>query len=71
MLAKLLVRNEGTLDRVIRVVVGIGLLGIALSGPKTPWGFLGIVPLLTGLLGTCPLYTAFGLRTCPLRKPAA
>lgn len=68
MLERLLPRNEGTLDRVLRVLVGLGLLALAMTGPRTPWGFLGIIPLVTGLSGTCPVYTLFGIRTCPAEK---
>ena len=65
---KLLPRNEGTVDRVLRVVAGIGVLSLAFVGPQTPWGYLGLVPLVTGLVGSCPLYTSLGLRTCPLHR---
>ncbi|HSW30958.1 MAG TPA: DUF2892 domain-containing protein [Longimicrobiales bacterium] len=65
---KILPRNEHTVERAIRVAIGIGLLAIAFVGPKTPWGYLGIIPLLTGLLGSCPLYTLFGFSTCPMKK---
>jgi hypothetical protein len=62
----LLKRNEGTVDRVVRIAVGVGLLSIVFFGPKTLWGLIGIIPLATGLLGTCPLYSIFGLSTCPV-----
>ncbi|RMG14114.1 MAG: DUF2892 domain-containing protein [Planctomycetota bacterium] len=61
---KLLPRNEGTVDRVLRVLLGAGVTSLAFVGPKTPWGYLGLVPLLTGLLGSCPLYTLLGIKTC-------
>lgn len=60
--------NEGTLDRVLRVVVGAGVLSLAFIGPQTPWGYLGIVPLLTGLAGYCPAYALLGISTCPVKK---
>ncbi len=60
--------NEGMVDRGIRVLVGVGLLILVFVGPQTPWGWVGVVPLLTGLVGWCPLYSLLGLRTCPLRK---
>lgn len=63
---KLFPRNEHALDRALRVALGVALLAIAFVGPKTPWGFLGVVPLATGLLGSCPLYTLFGIGTCPV-----
>jgi hypothetical protein len=55
--------NEGTVDRVIRVVVGIGILSLTLVGPRTPWGLVGLVPLATGAVGFCPIYRLLGLRT--------
>ncbi len=61
-------RNEGNLDRILRVVLGIILLSLVFIGPKTAWGWIGIVPLATGLLGSCPIYSILGLRTCPLQK---
>lgn len=60
-------RNEGSIDRVLRVVVGIVLVSLALTGPKIVWGWIGVVPILTGLFGYCPAYSLFGIRTC--RKP--
>lgn len=56
--------NEHPIDRILRVALGLVLLSLAFVGPATPWGWLGLVPLLTGLVGSCPLYTAVGLRTC-------
>lgn len=60
--------NEGTIDRVLRVIVGLGLLSLAFVGPQTPWGYIGLVPLLTGIVGVCPLYSVLGINTCPLKK---
>ncbi|ANP45069.1 YgaP family membrane protein [Candidatus Viadribacter manganicus] len=60
--------NEGGLDRMLRVVVGIGLLSLTVVGPQTPWGYVGLVPLLTGLVGFCPLYAVLGFNTCGMRK---
>jgi hypothetical protein len=48
-------RNEGTADRVIRVALGLVLLSLTVLGPQTLWGLVGIVPLVTGLAGSCPL----------------
>jgi len=59
--------NEGTIDRVLRVVVGLGILSLALVGPQTPWGYVGLVPLATGLIGFCPLYAMLGINTCPVK----
>lgn len=61
--------NVGTLDRVLRVVVGLGLLSLVFVGPQTPWGWIGLVPLITALIGYCPAYSIFGIRTCPLKVP--
>ena len=56
--------NENPIERGVRILVGLGLLGIAFFGPKTPWGFIGILPLLTGAIGVCPLYSLLGISTC-------
>jgi hypothetical protein len=63
-MSKFLATNEHRIDRILRVAAGLGLLALALVGPKTPLGFLGIVPLATGLLGTCPVYSLLGVSTC-------
>jgi hypothetical protein len=60
--------NVGGIDRVLRIVVGLGLLALVFVGPKTPWGLIGIVPLMTGSLRMCPLYSLIGVNTCPMRK---
>lgn len=57
-------KNAGTLDRAVRIVVGLGLLGLAFFGPRTPWGYVGLVPLVTGLIGWCPVYLPLGINTC-------
>jgi hypothetical protein len=59
-----LAKNEGTLDRVLRVAVGLFLLSLVAIGPQTLWGLVGVVPLLTGLVGYCPAYSVLGLKTC-------
>lgn len=62
--------NVGGIDRVLRIIVGIALIAFALMG-KVSWayvGWIGVVPLLTGLLGTCPAYGLIGLNTCPMKK---
>jgi len=66
MSARLLPTNEHPLERVLRVVLGLVLLALVFVGPQTAWGWLGLVPLLTGLVGSCPLYTLLGLSSCPL-----
>jgi hypothetical protein len=57
-------KNIGSVDRLLRIVLGIGLISIALTGPQTPWGWIGIVPLATAFLGWCPVYSLLGLKTC-------
>ncbi len=63
----LFARNEGTIDRVLRVALGIALLYVAFTG-RGVWGYLGAIPLLTGLMGSCPLYSLFGVSTCPVKR---
>jgi hypothetical protein len=60
--------NAGTIDRILRVLIGIGLLSLALTGPKTAFGYIGIIPVLTGLFGYCPVYTVLGVNTCSMKK---
>lgn len=60
--------NEGKLDRTLRVIAGLALLSLTVIGPQTMWGLVGLVPLLTGLAGFCPLYTVLGINTCPVKK---
>jgi len=67
-MSALLPKNMGTVDRVFRVALGIGLLAIAFTGPQTLWGYLGFIPLLTAVIGSCPLYTIFGFSTCAVPK---
>lgn len=63
--------NEGNVDRVLRVVLGVGLLSLVFFGPQTWWGLIGLVPLVTGLVGSCPVYTLFGVSTCPRKRITA
>jgi hypothetical protein len=60
--------NVGGIDRALRVVVGIALIALTLTGTIGVWGWIGIVPLLTAAFGTCPLYSLLGMNTCPLKK---
>lgn len=63
--------NEGTIDRVLRTVVGVLLLAAFFMYPDSSWRYwalIGIIPLVTGLVGTCPIYAIFGLSTCPMKK---
>jgi Inner membrane protein YgaP-like, transmembrane domain len=64
-MTKFFAHNENGIDRAVRVIGGLGLLSLALVGPQTPWGYLGLVPLATGLIGSCPFYSMFGWSTCP------
>lgn len=56
--------NEGKLDRALRVIVGLVLIASVFVGPKAVWGWVGLVPLLTGVFGFCPLYKLIGVNTC-------
>ena len=62
-------RNEATWDRVLRVILGLAVLSLVVVGPQTLWGLVGLVPLVTGLAGHCPLYRVVGLSTCPVSQP--
>jgi hypothetical protein len=61
-------KNEGTIDRTLRVIAGAALVSLVFVGPETPWGWIGIVPLVTGLVGNCPVYSLLGISTCPIRR---
>lgn len=67
-MSALLRKNVGGVDRILRFALGIALLALAFTGPKTPWGFLGFIPLLTAALSTCPLYTLLGFSTCQVQQ---
>jgi len=56
-------KNVGGVDRVLRIVVGLVLIALVFVGPKTPWGWIGLVPLLTGLFNFCPAYFPFKFTT--------
>ena len=60
--------NVGRLDQIIRIVVGILFIALAYTGVIGNWGYIGVIPLLTGLMRWCPLYTILGLQTCPLHE---
>lgn len=61
--------NENTLDRAARIALGLLLLALVVLGPKTLWGLVGLVPLITGVVGFCPLYRLVGFSTCRLSSP--
>jgi len=56
--------NVGTIDRLVRVAIGAVLVALALAGVVGAWGYIGIIPLLTGVVGACPAYTLFGISSC-------
>ncbi len=60
-------KNEGNIDRILRVLLGLAILSLVFVGPQTPWGWIGIVPLVTGLVGVCPAYSLFGINTCGVK----
>ena len=60
--------NVGGIDKILRVVVGIALIALTLMGIIGIWGWIGVVPLATGLMGWCPLYPLLGMNTCPMNK---
>ena len=60
-------QNVHNIERIVRIVVGLLLISLAFWGPQSPWGWIGVVPLATGLLGWCPPYAMLGISTC--RKP--
>ena len=61
--------NAGSLDRAVRIVFGLAMLSLTVIGPGSYYGLVGIVPLVTGLMGFCPLYRLAGVRTCPAPAP--
>ncbi|GBD43178.1 hypothetical protein HRbin40_00644 [bacterium HR40] len=64
-------RNVGTVDRVVRIVVGLLLISQVFWGLQTNWGWIGLIPLVTGLVGMCPAYRLLGLSTCPIERRSA
>jgi hypothetical protein len=62
-----MVNNIGGVDRILRIVVGLVLIALVFVGPQTPWGWVGLVPLLTGLVRWCPAYSLIGMDTCAKR----
>ncbi|MCL4460800.1 MAG: DUF2892 domain-containing protein [Nitrospirae bacterium] len=62
--------NEGTIDRVLRIVLGLALISLVFVGPKTHWGWIGLLPLMTGILGRCGVYYLLGMNTCSLKTGA-
>ena len=60
--------NEGTIDRALRVIAGLALIALAATGTIGVWGYIGVVLLLTGIIGICPGYAVFGINSCPMKK---
>lgn len=60
--------NEGVIDRSVRVVAGLVLIGLAATGTVGAWGYIGVIPLLTGAVGVCPIYSLLGINTCPVAR---
>lgn len=63
----MLAKNVGSTDRLLRIILGVALIALAVLGKIGPWGYIGVVPLLTGLMSSCPLYSLIGVNTCPRR----
>lgn len=59
--------NVGGIDRILRIVAGLVLIALTLTGTIGVWGWIGVVPLLTGVVGFCPVYPILGFSTCPLK----
>lgn len=65
-----MIKNVGSIDRTLRIIAGLTLIGLAATGIIGAWGWVGIVPILTGSTGSCPAYSVMGLSTCKLKdKP--
>lgn len=67
-MTKLLPPNESTVDRALRITLGLVLLSLVFVGPQSLWGLAGLIPLATGALGSCPLYTLLGWSTCRAKR---
>lgn len=61
-------RNIGNIERIVRIVAGLGILSLTFVGPQSWWGLLGIMPLLTGIVGWCPPYALLGINTCSKKE---
>lgn len=62
--------NVGTVDKVVRIIIGVLLISLVFVGPQTPWGWIGIIPIATALVGWCPLYKILGVSTCGKKTEA-
>jgi hypothetical protein len=63
----MLKKNVGNTDRAVRIILGIGLIALVFVGPQTVWGWVGVIPLLTAFVGSCPLYSLLGVNSCPTK----
>ncbi len=64
-------KNVGNIDRVLRIIVGLAVISLVFWGPGTAWGWIGVIPIASALIGWCPLYTILGIRTCPVKTDVA
>lgn len=69
-MANWLTKNEHPVERAVRVVVGLGLVAAAATGTLGWWAYIGVISVITGLVGSCPLYTLLGMSTCPVKPKA-
>ena len=60
--------NEGTIDRALRIIAGLVLITLAATGTVGVWGWIGVLPLVTGVVGFCPAYAILGMSTCEIKK---
>ncbi len=60
-------QNVGSIDRTIRIIVGLGLISLVFVGPQTVWGWIGVIPLVTAIIGWCPPYSLLGINTCGVK----
>lgn len=59
-----MIKNIGSIDRILRILAGLILLALVFVGPQTPWGWIGLIPLATAFMGWCPAYPLLGISTC-------
>jgi hypothetical protein len=57
-------QNVHNIERIVRIIVGLGLISLVFAGPQTVWGWIGVIPLATGIIGWCPPYALLGINTC-------
>jgi hypothetical protein len=64
-------KNVGGIDKGLRIAAGLALLALGAFGPLGWWGLIGLVPLATGLMGSCPAYSLLGMNTCAVTRPSS